>query len=260
MQVQSLRMESESLPDRVFIATMVGVCSLILFDVEAKCSLLSWFTVVAMSIIFAGCEMAESPRTHLTCEQLLAVRQLEEMAQHDSGNAHLHLALSKLESGVQDSKPVLIRATMDGVLLELCVFDDGKDLVGFRIREEYKDTGGAMRILEEDYPVFLDRRLYPVQDLVGFYIYVPWTRNPGEPRDEEGWRTYIEAISSAGVYIQASKVKRPVMPAIGMARPLAGNVRVWISVYDAKGNESALELPEYRTLEEYRREHLSEGE
>ena len=175
-------------------------------------------------------------------EQGEIVRELKSLM-HGGPDDRLSAAIAKVESGIRDSKPILIRAhTLLDAFLHLCVFDDGCDLVGLRVREECTEGDGTTKTLEEDFPVFRDKWRYPGQcPCVQFEAPIQ-IRQPCESRDEEKWHTYIAAIPPDLAFTEYFRDRQPTMPVIPLARPVSGTVRVWISVYDENGHESTLEL------------------
>jgi hypothetical protein len=237
---------------------------------EAERSWVPLFVVLAMFGLLGGCELMEPQPRHLSHEQRSAAQDLkralddsydrrweerlppEEQARlrasgHEvkleSERQRLRDALCRLANGTQDSKPILIRAEIQlDLFLVLYVFDDGKDLVGFRIREECIDENGTVRTLEEDCPVFRDCWSSPPQELVNFYRFLAVIRPPCKARDESPWRTYADRLRLSLAHGSPSAGDRPSIPPLEIAHPVAGRVRVAATVYDAYGNESELEV------------------
>lgn len=180
---------------------------------------------------------------------------------------HAKTALTKLENGSLDTEPILLMAAIgisdlnNQPQVDIIYFDENNDLRGLRIKEHYIDSNGLMTILEEDYPVFVNRLNTPTTNSEYFTIHF---RDKNQCKDEHLWLEYVNRNLDELIRLNIDKRQSDTLdthlknlpfektPPIYISIPDPNKVQVEISVYDREGNESdSIELHVGLSMEIY---------
>jgi len=162
-------------------------------------------------------------------------------------------ALAKLDNGILDTEPILLRAIIDAVepknetALFIIFFDENKDLRGLRIKECYIDPNGSITTLEEDYPVFVNTLSTIIAANIRFPIHI---RDKDQRKNKYAWLEYANRNLDELIRLNIDKRQRDSSdnrpqditfektPPIYISVPDPNRVNVEISIYDREGNES----------------------
>ena len=162
-------------------------------------------------------------------------------------------ALAKLDNGILDTEPILLRAIIDTVepnnepALFIIYFDENKDLRGLRIKERYIDPNGSITTLEEDYPVFVNTLSTIIAAYIRFPIHI---RDKDQRKDKYAWLEYSNRNLDELIRLNIDERQRnssdnhpqdipfKKTPPIYISVPDPNKVNVEISIYDKAGNES----------------------
>jgi len=171
-------------------------------------------------------------------------------------------AIANYTNSTIESEPLLlyVRPLIEFVgsernKLRITVIDEDNDLIGFGLKEEARETNGAINILlEEEYPVFIH---YQGLARVNHYETPFFTRLNEQRKDEEIWSDYIAMDFDAKMkqiklphssgdrlsdtieyYERVYELWEKTLPPVWISIPDPNTLNVWIYVYDKAGNKS----------------------
>jgi len=214
-----------------------------------------WLLLFAVGMTVVGCK--ERAATEDEFVAVFAVSELERMLQRDylplRYRERARAALREFNSKEPNTVPIFVYAILtygndpNYDTLGVMCFDKDRDLQGIRIREQLRDSQGALTAIEEDYPIFvgsleswsLERRV------ISFAV-----RDSGQRKDEKRWLEYenrwLKVLVREAVAAKR-KQSAPVadgnlsvrdMPPLYVSVPDPNRVDVQMRAYDKAGNES----------------------
>lgn len=221
-----------------------------------------------MSILTIGCkDSSQVIDANMVFFEKHPFRQISDV------NERFHTAIVKYRNKKIDPEPILLfthlrnRKVFNGreeIYLNLDVYDEELDFIGFTIKEESRDPNGAVHILEEEYPAFVH---YPNLLIVSTYGIPVSICNNNQRKDEKRWKDYVsmnldnlkEQVTkhNARLALPPSSDEaivnplemmefwdnileqwRESLPTVWISMPEPNNTSVWIQIYDKAGHKS----------------------
>lgn len=213
-------------------------------------------SAATLMFIFDGCKRQKEDKRKFIFDH--AVSSLTDTVNtHKSSDfaKRAKVALSKLKNGVLDTKPIILHASLEWIEpnddpgLFLTYFDEDSDLRGLRIKEQYVDPNGMTKILEEDYPLFVNALDGLIWESARFPVQF---RDKNQRKDKLLWlecvnknldgliRKYIDKKQQddPASFVRKVTWKEEDMPPVYVSVPDPNVLNVFISIYDRSGNES----------------------
>lgn len=188
-------------------------------------------------------------------------------------NERMCLAIDNYQNKKMDPEPILLHAWLiihvkqdrrENVYLNLEVFDEDVDLIGFLVKEESRDPNGTVHTLEEEYPALVHNPSLLVASTYRIPIFI---RKNNQRKDEKRWQDYISmnfdnlkeqvakhhervtlppSSKEALVYPiemmeswdKIRKQWEESLPPVWLSIPEPNNTTIWIQVYDKAGHKS----------------------
>ena len=198
--------------------------------------------VILTSIMIPGCEHQSDQDNHgdTVREELMRIRN-SPAVKPDGSERRVEKALSLWQNRTTDEQPVLIGAGLSTsresgeIRLGLTFLDEGMDVLGVGVQEEYAPENGLEISLVEEYPALIHR---PQDGALSFRLIAVRIRDAGQRKDSEQWLEYCR-----GQTIEVSKTKSPnyyreTLPPIWVSLPDPNRRNVCVFVYDRAGNKS----------------------
>ena len=218
--------------------------------------LLFWNIALILCSLIVGCEAHSD--TEAEFDRAASVASLEGIVKPGypvECQTRAKAALAELSSQGADSKPMFVMAIAmyEGpgkFFLRVKCFDEGRDLRGIRLREQWVDANGVTQTLEEDYPVFCVFWYRLRSSTVEARAIPAHLREHDQRKDDLSWLTYENYVLNASIE-RALETGEPVMstrsfrdkllgdmPPIYMSDPHRDRVCVQVCAYDREGRES----------------------
>jgi hypothetical protein len=168
-------------------------------------------------------------------------------------------ALKRWESPARpaNSGPFLVRAMLHSPysagryawLQPIAIDQNLPDLCGVRVKEERTDGDGTTSVTEEDYPVYVCYLAAPLEGNLSTPVHI---RAGNERKDMRLWEEYLIDCIDRLIYENIARpgqrrVRSLPEPPVWISAPDAGELRVFVAVFDRTGNRS-----EYVELEDLR--------
>jgi hypothetical protein len=159
-------------------------------------------------------------------------------------NENYRLALEKYQNNRLDPEPIILFAMLreyprNYYSLLVGIFDEDADLLGIIFKEESREPYSTVNTIEEKYPLFVYE---PSPNMNKIYRIPVSIRTDNQRKDEKSWEDYLskdlgylrEQADNYGIIDQWKET----LPIVWISNPEAGDVTVWIQLYDKAGNKS----------------------
>ena len=147
---------------------------------------------VCISLLTTGCKRSSQP-----IDANMVFFERHPFRQSPDVNELFRIALNEYRNKKIDPEPILLFVHLrnlngskgrEEIYINLDVYDEDSDLMGFTVQEESRDPNGTVHILEEEYPALVH---YPNLSIVSSCRIPISIRQNNQKKDEKRWKGYL---------------------------------------------------------------------